>query len=169
MGLGWKSSYGSGKGGDTITSGLEGAWTPTPTAWDNTFFDTLFGYDWDLTKSPAGAWQWVPTSPAAQEPSGRARPRADPTPACSPPTWRCASTRSTSPSRGFLEHPDEFARPSPRRGSSSPTAIWARCALPRAGGSRRAAIWQDPVPKVDHDLIDAADIAALKAKSSRRA
>ena len=65
MGLGWKSSFGTGNGDDTITSGLEGAWTPTPTTWDNSFFETLFGYDWDLTKSPAGAWQWVPTDPAA--------------------------------------------------------------------------------------------------------
>jgi catalase-peroxidase len=65
QGLGWKSSHGSGIGGDAITSGLEGAWTPTPTTWDNSFFDTLFGYEWDLTKSPAGAWQWVPTDPAA--------------------------------------------------------------------------------------------------------
>ncbi len=67
QGLGWKSSFGSGKGGDTITSGLEGAWTPTPTKWDNSFFDTLFGYEWDLVKSPAGAWQWVPTDPAAAD------------------------------------------------------------------------------------------------------
>ena len=64
MGLGWKNDYGTGSGDDTITSGLEGAWTPTPIAWDNSFFETLFGYDWDLAKSPAGAWQWVPTDPA---------------------------------------------------------------------------------------------------------
>ena len=68
MGLGWRSSYGSGKGGDTITSGLEGAWTPTPVTWDNSFFETLFGYEWELTKSPAGAWQWVPTDPARRAP-----------------------------------------------------------------------------------------------------
>ncbi|MBT5830682.1 MAG: catalase-peroxidase, partial [Candidatus Latescibacteria bacterium] len=65
QGLGWKNSYGTGKGVDTITSGLEGAWTPTPVTWDNSFFETLFAYDWDLKKSPAGAWQWVPTDPAA--------------------------------------------------------------------------------------------------------
>jgi catalase-peroxidase len=65
QGLGWKNTYGKGNGRDTITSGLEGAWTPTPITWDNSFFETLFGYDWDLTKSPAGAWQWVPTDPAA--------------------------------------------------------------------------------------------------------
>ncbi len=65
MGLGWRNGYGTGEGGDTITSGLEGAWTPTPVTWDNSFFETLFGYEWDLTKSPAGAWQWVPTDPAA--------------------------------------------------------------------------------------------------------
>ena len=65
QGLGWKNSYGTGKGDDTITSGLEGAWTPTPVKWDNSFFETLFGYDWDLTKSPGGAFQWVPTDPSA--------------------------------------------------------------------------------------------------------
>src|SRR5881275_1556133 len=65
MGLGWTSTYGTGKGGDAITSGLEGAWTPTPVRWDNSFFDTLFGYEWELSKSPAGASQWVPTDPAA--------------------------------------------------------------------------------------------------------
>ena len=69
MGLGWKNAHGSGKGGDTITSGLEGAWTPTPTTWDNSYFETLFKYDWDLTSSPAGAYQWVPTDPAASAPS----------------------------------------------------------------------------------------------------
>ena len=65
QGLGWKNSHGSGKGEDTITSGLEGAWTPTPVTWDNSFFETLFAYDWALTKSPAGAPQWIPTEPAA--------------------------------------------------------------------------------------------------------
>ena len=81
MGLGWKSSYGTGSGDDTITSGLEGAWTPTPTTWDNSFFETLFGYEWELTKSPAGAWQWVPTDPAAAgRRAGPARPRRSGTP-----------------------------------------------------------------------------------------
>ena len=65
QGLGWTSTFGTGKAGDAITSGLEGAWTPTPVTWDNTFFETLFGYEWALSKSPAGAWQWVPTDPAA--------------------------------------------------------------------------------------------------------
>src|SRR5690606_15395239 len=67
QGLGWKNALGTGKGVHTTTSGIEGAWTPTPTQWDNTYFDMLFGYDWDLVKSPAGAWQWIPTDPAAQE------------------------------------------------------------------------------------------------------
>ena len=67
QGLGWNSSFGSGKAGDAITSGIEGAWTPTPMKWDNSYLDTLFGYDWDLVKSPAGAWQWVPTDPAAAD------------------------------------------------------------------------------------------------------
>ena len=67
QGLGWKNSMGSGKGGDTISSGIEGAWTPTPTKWDNSYLETLFKYDWDLVKSPAGAWQWVPTDPDAAD------------------------------------------------------------------------------------------------------
>ena len=110
QGLGWKSSYGSGKGGDTITSGLEGAWTPTPIKWDNSFFETLFGYDWDLVKSPAGAWQWVPTDPAA----------ADAVPDAHDPSKRHAPIMLTTDlalrmdpiyepiSRRFLENPDEF-------------------------------------------------------------
>jgi catalase-peroxidase len=65
MGLGWKNSYGTGVGDDAYTSGLEGAWTPSPIRWDNSFFETLFGYEWEKTKSPAGAWQWIPTDPAA--------------------------------------------------------------------------------------------------------
>ena len=67
MGFGWKNSFGSGKGGDTTSSGIEGAWTPNPTQWDNGYFDMLFGYDWNLVKSPAGAWQWVPVNPAEKD------------------------------------------------------------------------------------------------------
>ena len=75
QGLGWKSSYGSGKGGDAITSGIEGAWTPNPTQWDNGYFDMLFGYEWELTKSPAGAWQWTPKDGGrVAHGAGRARP-----------------------------------------------------------------------------------------------
>ncbi|HMO96906.1 MAG TPA: hypothetical protein PKD27_12370, partial [Tepidiformaceae bacterium] len=110
MGLGWRSTYGSGKGGDTITSGLEGAWTPTPTKWDNSFFETLFKYDWDLKKSPAGAWQWVPTDPAA----------GDTVPDAHDPAKRHAPIMLTTDlalkldpvyekiSRRFLENPEEF-------------------------------------------------------------
>jgi catalase-peroxidase len=93
MGLGWRNSFGTGNGGDTITSGLEGAWTPTPKAWDNSFFETLFGYEWDLTKSPAGAWQWTPSL----TPTTRRRGTH---PSCSRRTWHCAWIRSTSRSPG---------------------------------------------------------------------
>ena len=108
---GWASSFGSGKGGDTITSGLEGAWTPTPVTWDNSFFETLFKYDWDLVKSPAGAWQWVPTDPAA----------ATAVPDAHDPSVRHAPVMLTTDlalrmdpiyapiSRRFLEHPQAFA------------------------------------------------------------
>ena len=111
QGLGWKSSYGTGKGGDTITSGLEGAWTPTPTTWDNSFFETLFGYEWDLAKSPAGAYQWVPTDPAA----ATAVPDAhDPSKRHAPVILTTDLALRMDPiygpiSRRFYEHPDEFA------------------------------------------------------------
>ncbi len=167
MGLGWKSSYGSGKGGDTITSGLEGAWTPTPTAWDNTFFDTLFGYDWDLSKSPAGAWQWVPTSPAAQ---GTVPDAHDPAKSHTPVMLTTDLALRLDPiyepiSRRFWQNPDEFALAFAK--------AWFKLThrdmgpLSRYLGPEVPAepqIWQDPVPAVDHDLIDAADIADLKAK-----
>jgi len=103
QGLGWKSSFGSGKGVDTISSGIEGAWTPTPTQWDNSYFDTLFGYDWDLVKSPAGAWQWVPTKPAAAD----AVPDAhDPSKRHAPMMTVSTRTRTSLPT------------PSPGRGTS---------------------------------------------------
>jgi catalase-peroxidase len=166
QGLGWKSSFGSGKGGDTITSGLEGAWTPTPVQWDNSFFETLFAYDWDLVKSPAGAWQWVPTDPAA----------ADAVPDAHDPSKRHAPVMLTTDlalrmdpiyepiSRRFLEHPEEFADAFAR--------AWFKLTHRDMGPVSRylgpevpdeELIWQDPVPAVDHALVDAQDIAALKA------
>ena len=101
MGLGWKNSFGTGAGADAITSGIEVTWTPTPTQWDNSFFETLFGYEWELTKSPAGAHQWKPKD-GAGEGTDPARPRrvaSGSPPTCSPPTSPCAWTRSTSRSR----------------------------------------------------------------------
>ncbi len=167
QGLGWTSSFGSGKGVDTITSGLEGAWTPTPVNWDNSFLETLFGYEWDLKKSPAGAWQWVPTDPAA----------ADAVPDAHDPSMKHAPIMLTTDlalrmdpiyapiSRRFLENPDEFADAFAR--------AWYKLLHRDMGPAARylgpwvpdeELLWQDPVPAVDHELIDDADIAALKAK-----
>ncbi len=165
QGLGWSNSYGTGKGGDTISSGLEGAWTPTPVAWDNSFFDTLFRYDWDLTKSPAGAWQWVPTDPAA----------ASTVPDAHDPSKRHAPVMLTTDlalrmdpiygpiSRRFHQNPQEFADAFAR--------AWFKLTHRDMGPISRylgklvpsePLVWQDPVPPVTHDLIGADDIAALK-------
>ena len=167
QGLGWTSSFGSGKAGDTITSGLEGTWTPTPVAWDNSFFDTLFGYEWELTKSPAGANQWVPkdsggagTVPDAHDPSKRHTPvmlttdlslRMD-------PIYAPISKR-------FHENPDEFADAFARawykltHRDMGPIARYLGPEVPA-----EQLLWQDPLPAVDHELIDADDIAALKSR-----
>jgi catalase-peroxidase len=167
QGLGWKSSFGSGKGGDTITSGLEGAWTPTPIQWDNSFFDTLFGYDWDLVKSPAGAWQWVPTDPAA----GDAVPDAhDPSKRHAPIMLTTDLALRMDPiyepiSRRFHENPDEFADAFAR--------AWFKLTHRDMGPRSRYLgpevpeedlIWQDPIPPITHELIKEKDIDALKDK-----
>ncbi len=167
QGLGWKSSYGSGKAGDTITSGLEGAWTPTPTKWDNSFFDVLFKYDWDLVKSPAGAWQWVPTDPAA----------ADEVPDAFDASKRHAPIMLTTDlalrmdpvyepiSRRFYENPDEFADAFARawfkltHRDMGPRARYLGPEVPA-----EELIWQDPIPAVTHELIDDQDITELKSK-----
>ncbi len=165
QGLGWKNTFGSGMGGDTITSGLEGAWTPTPKAWDNSFFETLFGYDWDLVKSPAGAWQWVPTDPGAAD----AVPDAhDPSKRHSPVMLTTDLALRMDPiyepiSRRFHENPEEFADAFAR--------AWYKLTHRDMGPVSRylgpevpdeQLIWQDPVPAVDHQLVDEQDIATLK-------
>ena len=167
QGLGWKSSFGSGKGGDTISSGLEVTWTPTPTKWSNNFFKNLFSYEWELTKSPAGAQQWQPkggagagTVPDAHDPSKRHAPgmlttdlalRFDPA--------------YEKISRRFYENPDQMADAFAR--------AWFKLTHRDMGPRSRYLgpevpaedlIWQDPVPAVDHKLIDAQDIANLKGK-----
>jgi len=165
QGLGWRSTYGTGRGGDAIGSGLEGAWTSTPVTWDNTFFEILFGYDWDLVKSPAGAWQWIPTDPAA----------SDLVPDAHDPSVRHAPIMLTTDlalrmdpiygpiSRRFLEHPDEFADAFARawfkltHRDMGPIARYRGPEVPD-----EELIWQDPVPAVDHELIDDGDIVALK-------
>ena len=167
MGLGWRSTYGSGKGGDTITSGLEGAWTPTPTKWDNSFFETLFKYDWDLKKSPAGAWQWVPTDPAA----GVTVPDAhDPAKRHAPIMLTTDLALKLDPvyekiSRRFLENPEEFRLAFAK--------AWFKLTHRDMGPISRylgpevpaePQIWQDPVPPVTHELVGPSDIAALKER-----
>ncbi len=165
QGLGWKNSFGSGKGADTITSGLEGAWTPTPTKWDNTFLDTLFRYDWNLEKSPAGAYQWVPTDPAAEHLVPDAH---DPSKRHAPIMFTTDLALRMDPQYGpiarhFYENPDELADAFAR--------AWFKLTHRDLGPRSRYLgpevpdenlIWQDPLPPVDHDLIDANDIIDLK-------
>ena len=167
QGLGWKSSFGTGKGGDQIGSGLEVIWTTTPTKWSNNFFINLFGYEWKLTESPAGAHQWAPKDhvgdglvPDAHDPAKR-----------HPPTMLTTdlSLRFDPAyekiSRRFLEHPDEFADAFARawfkltHRDMGPRSRYLGPLVPK-----EELIWQDPVPAVDHPLIDAKDIEALKAK-----
>ncbi|HUL09202.1 MAG TPA: catalase/peroxidase HPI [Candidatus Acidoferrum sp.] len=167
MGLGWKSKFGTGKAGDAITSGLEVTWTTTPTKWSNNFFWNLFGYEWELTKSPAGAHQWKPkhgagagTVPDAHDRSKRHAPSMLTTDLALrfDPAYEKISRR-------FLENPDAFADAFARAWFK----LTHRDMGPRARylGSEVPAeelLWQDPVPAVDHPLIDAKDIADLKAK-----
>jgi catalase-peroxidase len=167
QGFGWKNSFGAGKGGDTITSGLEVTWSNTPTKWSNSFFQNLFGYEWELTKSPAGANQWRPkngagagTVPHAHDPSRRIAPsmlttdlslRFDPA--------------YEKISRRFLANPDELAKAFARawfkltHRDMGPRARYLGPEVPA-----EELIWQDPIPAVNHPLINAQDIASLKAK-----
>jgi len=167
QGFGWKNSFGTGKGGDAITSGLEGTWTSTPTKWSNNYFENLFGFEWELTKSPAGAHQWTPkggagagTVPDAHDPSKKHAPfmlttdlslRFDPA--------------YEKISRRFFENPDQFADAFARawykltHRDMGPVVRYLGPLVPK-----ERLIWQDPVPAVDHKLIDEQDIAALKAK-----
>ncbi len=167
QGLGWKSSYGTGKGGDTISSGLEVTWTTTPTKWSNNFFRSLFGYEWELTKSPAGAHQWIPKAGAA----------ADSVPDAHDPSKRHAPALLTTDlalrfdpayekiSRRFLENPDQFADAFARawfkltHRDMGPRARYLGPEVPA-----EELIWQDPIPAVNHKLITARDIASLKGK-----
>ena len=167
QGLGWTSTFGTGKGGDAITSGLEGAWTPTPTAWDNSFFETLFGYEWELSKSPAGAWQWVPTDAAA---AGTVPDAHDPSKSHTPVMLTTDLSLRVDPiyepiSRRFLENPDEFADAFARawfklvHRDMGPVVRYLGPEVPD-----EELIWQDPIPVVDHELVDDSDVADLKAR-----
>jgi catalase-peroxidase len=166
QGLGWKNAHGSGIAKDAITSGLEGAWTPTPITWDNSFFETLFGFEWELAESPAGAKQWKPKDGAA----------ADAVPDAHDPAVKHAPMMATTDlalrqdpayeqiSRRFMENPDQLA--------DAFAKAWYKLLHRDMGPVSRflgpwvaePQLWQDPVPAVDHDLVGEEDIAALKAK-----
>jgi catalase-peroxidase len=166
QGLGWSNRYGTGKGADAITSGLEGAWTSNPTRWDNGYFENLFGYEWELTKSPAGAYQWTPkdarardTVPDAHDPSKRHAPMMFTTDLALrlDPIYAPIAKR-------FHEHPDQFAE--------AFSKAWYKLTHRDMGPVSRLLgplvpppqLWQDPVPAVDHELIGAQDVAQLKTK-----
>jgi catalase-peroxidase len=167
QGLGWKNSFGTGKGMHATTSGIEGAWTPTPINWDNSYFETLFGYEWELTKSPAGAHQWKPKDPAA----------ATTVPDAHDPTKRHAPMMTTADmamrmdpayekiSRRFMQNPQEFHDAFARawfkltHRDMGPRSRYLGNLVPK-----EELIWQDPIPAIDHVLVDEQDIAALKAK-----
>ena len=168
QGLGWINSYGTGKGADAITSGIEVTWTATPTKWSTSFFDNLFGYEWELTKSPAGAHQWQPKdgAGAGTVPGAGGRARSGVRRRCSRPTSRSGSTRSTSRSRGASTSiPRSSPTRSRARGSSSRTATWGRSQryLGPGGPVGEAAV-AGPGPRGDARAVGAEDIAALKAQ-----
>ena len=165
QGLGWTSKYASGHGADAITSGLEGAWTPNPTAWDNGFFDMLFGYEWELTKSPAGAWQWsakdVVDKDLAPESNGSGK-RIPTIMATTDLSLRVDSVYEPI-SRRFHENPDEFAEEFAKawyKLTHRDMGPYSCCLGPLVPDEPQ--IWQDPVPAVDHELIETEDIALLK-------
>jgi catalase-peroxidase len=167
MGLGWKNALGTGKGRDTTSSGIEGAWTPNPTKWDNGYFDMLFGYDWNLEKSPSGAWQWVPANVADK----------DLAPAAHDPSKKVKTIMTTA---DLALRMDPIYGPISRRFHKDPKAFadafaraWFKLTHRDLGPRSRylgpevpaeVLVWQDPVPAADQPLIDAKDIADLKAK-----
>ena len=166
MSMGWKNTYGTGNAGDTITSGLEGAWTVTPTQWSNNYFENLFGYDWELTKSPAGAYQWKPANGAGE---GLVPDAHDPSKKHAPFMLTTDIALREDPayakvSRHFYENPEAFADAFARawfkltHRDMGPVARYLGSDVPSEVLS-----WQDPVPAVDHPLVDDADVSALKA------
>ena len=167
QGLGWKSKFGTGKGGDAIGSGLEVTWTTTPTKWSNNFFKNLFSYEWELTKSPAGAHQWTPKNGAG---AGTVPDAHDPSKRHAPSMLTTDLSLRFDPayekiSRRFYEHPDQFADAFARawfkltHRDMGPISRYLGPLVPK-----EPQLWQDPVPAVDHKLIGEKDIAALKAK-----
>jgi catalase-peroxidase len=165
QGLGWRSSYGTGKGRDAITSGIEVTWTPTPTKWDNSFLETLYGYEWELTRSPAGAHQWKPKDGAGE---GTVPDPEDPSKRRSPTMLTTDLSLRMDPvyeqiTRRFLANPDEFADAFARawfkltHRDMGPVVRYLGPEVPA-----ETLLWQDPIPPVTHELIDASDIASLK-------
>ena len=167
MGLGWKNAFGSGKGAHTTTSGIEGAWKPNPVQWDNGYFDMLFGYEWQLVKSPAGAWQWIPTAPAA---ATLVQDAHDPAKRHPPMMTTADLALRMDPlyepiSRRFHGHPAQFADAFAR--------AWFKLTHRDLGPRARylgpdvpaeKLLWQDSIPAVDHPLVDSQDVGALKAE-----
>jgi len=167
QGLGWQSTFGTGKGGDAITSGIEVTWTPTPVTWDNSFLETLYGYEWELTRSPAGAYQWQPKDGAG---AGTVPDAHDPTKRHPPTMLTTDLSLRMDPvyeqiTRRFLADPDALA--------DAFALAWFKLTHRDMGPIARylgpevpaePLLWQDPIPPVTHDLIDAADIASLKAQ-----
>ncbi|MEW1686885.1 catalase/peroxidase HPI [Streptomyces sp. NPDC091265] len=167
QGLGWQSTYGTGKGADAITSGLEGIWTDTPTAWDNSFFDILFGYEWELFKSPAGAHQWRPKEGAG---AGTVPDAFDPSKTHAPTMLTTDLSLRLDPayeeiSRRFHENPDAFADAFARawfkltHRDMGPVVRYLGSEVPT-----ETLVWQDPLPEQTHESVDAADVASLKAQ-----
>lgn len=167
QGLGWKNTYGTGKGPDTITSGLEGAWTTKPTQWDMGFFENLFEYDWELTKSPAGKYQWTPKDESAQAivPDAHDQNKMNPPMMLTTDLALKVDPAYEKISRRFYENPDEFADTFAR--------AWFKLVHRDMGPRSRYLgpevpeedlLWQDPIPEVNHELINDADIAELKGK-----
>jgi len=167
QGLGWKSTYGTGKGGDTITSGLEVTWTSTPVTWDNSFLETLYGYEWELAESPAGAHQWKPKGGAG---AGTVPDAHDPSKSHAPTMLTTDLSLRVDPvynpiSRRFLENPDAFADAFARawfkltHRDMGPVARYLGPEVPA-----ETLLWQDPLPAVTHELIDAEDITSLKGQ-----
>ena len=166
QGLGRKTKFGTGNAADTITSGLEGAWSNTPTQWSNGYFDNLFGYEWELTKSPAGAWQWTPTDPAAKTTVPDAHDAAK---THAPMMFTTDLALRIDPayekiSKRFHENPEQFATAFAKawyKLTHRDMGPVTRCLGPEVPEPQ---LWQDPVPAVDHKLIDDADVATLKGK-----
>ena len=167
QGLGWANKLGKGNGAQTITSGLEGAWSTTPTEWSNGYFENLFGYEWELTKSPAGAHQWTPVDKSAE---GTVPDAHDPSKSHAPMMFTTDIALKTDPiyskiSRRFYEHPEEFKLAFAKawfkltHRDMGPVSRFLGPEVPKD-----AFLWQDPIPAVDHELVDADDVEALKGE-----